>query len=156
MLDKHDAAMEMLHLFHTSPTKIDKITAHGRFAEFLFFSTNVYVMTAAATYVTYRLEIPDSCIIDARELFYHEDAAKLDELVAKFCRRFSVDTETAEDMISERRQLDSCDSDDQWDVQLFTARAAKALGFRGVRVADEQGSSYMIDMLGREAELFSL
>ena len=31
--------------------------------------------------------------------------------------------------------------------------AAKVLGFRGVRVSDEQGTSYMIDMLGRERDL---
>ncbi|MBQ3301672.1 MAG: hypothetical protein IJI03_12400 [Rudaea sp.] len=57
------------------------------------------------------------------------------------------------EVISERMQLDGIDADDSWDVQRYTARAAKVLGFRGVRVSDEQGTSYMIDMLGRERDL---
>lgn len=141
-----------MELIHTSPTEIVSIDKHGRFDEFLFFSDHVYVMTAGE-YITYTIEVPSSEIIQAGSLFYHEDAALLDDLVANFCERFNVDTETAEEVISERQQLESTDADESWDVQLFTARAAKLLGFRGVAVLDEQGTAYMIDMLGREAEL---
>lgn len=141
-----------MQLFHTSHEVITEINKFGRFGEFLFFSSRVYQMCAGKA-VVYSIEIDEDDIIEAGSLFYHEDAAKLDALVAKFCGRFSVDTETAEEIISERRQLDSRDADDQWDVQLFTARAAKALGFRGVRVADEQGSAYMIDMLDQSEKL---
>lgn len=141
-----------MQLFHTSPTQISKITTAGRFGEFLFFSTSVYTMTAG-DYVVHELELDDADVIAARSLFHHEDAAKLDALVAEFCRRFDVDTDTAEDIISEREQLDSCDADDLWDVQHYTARAAKLLGFRAVLVSDEQGSAYMVDMLGREADM---
>jgi hypothetical protein len=141
-----------MELFHTSPSKITKINDNGRFGSFLFFSSRVYVMTAGAS-VVHQLEVDEDEIIEARSLFYHEDAALLDDLVAEFCDRFDVDTETAEDIISERGQLDSTDADDLWDVQHYTARAAQILGFRGVRVSDEQGAAYMINMLGFEAEL---
>ncbi|OVE45677.1 hypothetical protein [Chromobacterium violaceum] len=141
-----------MELFHTSPNEITAISKNGRFGEFLCFSGNVYTMTAGQ-FVTYKLEINEELLIEAGSLFYHEDAAKLDVLVAQFCRRFDVDEDTAEEIISEREQLDSADADDLWDVQLFTARAAKLLGYRGCIMSDEQGALYMIDMLGHEAEL---
>lgn len=141
-----------MELFHTSPNAITAINASGRFGEFLFFSAHVYTMSAGEV-VTYSIEIDENDIIRAMSIFYHEDAAKLDGLVAEFCARFDVDTDAAEEIISERDQLDSTDSDDLWDAQNFTARAAKILGYRGVEVSDEQGSAYMIDMMGRESEL---
>ena len=143
-----------MQLFHTSPNKIAKVT-RGRFGEFMFFSSRVYQMTAGEA-VVYSSEINDDQIIDAGSLFYHEDAEKLGALVAEFADRFDVDSDTAEEIISERQQLDGDDSDDSWDVQRFTARAAKLLGFCGVRVTDEQGAAYMIDMTGREAELLEV
>lgn len=141
-----------MQLFHTSPEQITKVTSSGRFGEFFFFSSKVYVMTVG-DYVVHEIELDEDDVIDARSLFHHEDAAKLDGLVAEFCRRFDVDADTAEDIIAEREQLDSFDADDQFDVQHFTARAAKLLGFRAVRVTDEQGSAYLVDMLGHEADL---
>lgn len=120
------------------------------------FSADVYTMTAGEA-VTYKIEIDEDDIIEAGSLFYHEGAEKLDDLVVEFCDRFDVDADTAEEIISEREQLSDVvgyfDADDSWDVQVFSARAAKILGFRGVAVSDEQGTSYLIDMLGRENEL---
>lgn len=136
--------------FHTSPAAITSINEIGRFGSFLFFSARQYAMSASGV-VCYSIELDDSGIIDAGSLFYSENAAALDSLVAEFCERFNVDHDDAEEIISERKQLD-CDAEDSWEVQLFTARAARALGFRAVRVSDEQGSSLMVDMLGRESE----
>lgn len=148
-----------MELFHTSAEKIKAISDAGRFGEFLFFSTGVYVMTAG-DFVTYAIEIDEAEIIDAGSLFYHEGAAKLDALVQRVVRRFGVDEDTAEELISGRiaaHEIDSIDADDladaEWDIQHAAAQAAKILGFRGVRVQDEQGSAYMIDMLGRESDL---
>ena len=141
-----------MQLFHTSPSKIEAIKSTGRFGEFLFFSSKVYVMTAGE-FVCYEIDLSDDELIDASELFFHKDASKLDELVAEFCCRFNVDADAAEEIIAERDQLESTDADDLWDAQSFTARAAKILGFRAVCVQDEQGAAYLVDMLGREAEL---
>lgn len=141
-----------MELFHTSPSEITSITKFGHFDEFLCFSSRVYVM-AARDFVTYKIEIDDESLIHASSLFYHEDADKLAGLVSEFCSRFDVDEDTAEEIISEREQLDSSEADDLWSAQTFTARAAKILGYRGVIMKDEQGTLYMIDMLGRESEL---
>lgn len=141
-----------MELFHTSPDAITKIDGSGRFGSFLFFSDDIYTMTAG-DYVTYKIEIDDDSIIDAGHFFYHENSAKLNALVAEFCARFDVDEDTAQEIISERQQLENFDADDSWDAQLYTARAARILGYRGVKVADEQGASYMIDMLDKENEL---
>lgn len=148
-----------MELFHTSPIEINEITTLGRFGEFLFFSENEYVMTAGE-HIAYRIELDESQIIEAGQLFYHEDAAKLAPLVAELATRLGLDDNEAEALIEESKSvydLDDIEPEDaadlSWDVQLITARAAKILGFRGVHVEDEQGSAYMIDMLGREAEL---
>ncbi len=139
-------------LFHTSGTEIKEINEMGRFGAFLFFSPNVYKMTAGSFHV-YSIDEEKLNLIDADSLFYHADYAKLDGLVAKFAARFDVSIDEAEEIISERAQLDSTDADDLWDVQVYTAKAAQILGFDGVCVKDEQGSAYMINMLNRLPEL---
>lgn len=151
-----------MKLFHTSPAKISKITSSGRFGEFLFFSSRVYTMTAACATV-YSIEIDDAEIIDADQLFYHADAASLEGLVDELADRLGIDAERAEALIEESvsaPELDEIAAEDaaevSWDVQRYTARAAKVLGFRGVRVTDEQGAAYMIDMTGREADLLEV
>ncbi|WP_322997971.1 hypothetical protein [Castellaniella sp.] len=148
-----------MQLFHTSPTEISKITEAGRFGSFLFFSSHVYTMTAGEALV-YSLDIDEDSIIDAGRLFYHEDAEKLRPLVAELAARMDIDEATAEALIEESQQvhdLDGIDMEDaadlSWDVQHFTARAAALLDFRGVAVSDEQGTAYLIDMLGRENEM---
>ncbi|WP_341667326.1 hypothetical protein [Alcaligenes sp. SDU_A2] len=148
-----------MELFHTSPTEINKVTTLGRFGEFLFFSDNEYVMTAGE-HITYRIELDKSQIVEAGQLFYHEGADRLAPLVAELAARLGVDEDEAEALIEESKSvydLDGVEPEDaadlSWDVQLYTARAAKALGFRGVQVEDEQGTAFMVGMLGREAEL---
>lgn len=148
-----------MELFHTSSKAITKITSDGRFGEFLFFSSRVYAMTAG-TPVVYSIELADADVIEACQLFYHEDAAKLGDLVAELANRLGIDSDEAEALIEESKSvydLDNIEAEDaadaSWDVQMFTARAAKLLGFRAVRVTDEQGAAYMVDMLGREADL---
>ena len=151
-----------MELIHTSGGAINEITSSGMFDSFLFFSSKKYVMSIGKVH-TYSVEIDEDSIIDANLLFYHEDAEKLDEIVTEFCKSFEIsDRDLAEDLISERADLlDITDEDGSykydaergWEVQLFTARAARILGFRGVQVTDEQGAAYMIDMLNKENEL---
>lgn len=148
-----------MELFHTSPSRIEKINSNGRFGEFLFFSGNIYAMTAG-TPVVYSLDLDSADVIEAGQLFYHEDAAKLEGLVSELAARLDVSEEDAEALIEESKSvydLNNIEAEDaadvSWDVQLFTARAAKLLGFRAVSVHDEQGAAWMVDMLGRETEL---
>lgn len=150
---------QVMQLFHTSPNEISEITEAGRFGSFLFFSSHVYHMTAGQA-VVYSTELGDDEIISAGSLFYHDGAAKLAGLVAELAEQLDIDEDDAEALIEESKtvyDLDGIEPEDaadaSWDVQLFTARAAALLGYRGVAVSDEQGTSYMVNMLGREADL---
>ena len=149
-----------MKLFHTSPAKIEKINNRGRFGEFLFFSPGMYAMTAG-DFVSYELELDNDVIIEASAIFYQDNADLLSPLVAEIASRYDVDTETAEKLIDESESIFSVEcnvesedmADASWDIQSATARAAKLMGYRGVKVTDEQGSAYMIDMMGHEAEM---
>lgn len=149
-----------MKLLHTSPNEITKINSFGRFGEFLFFADEAYVMTAGE-HVTYSIEIEDDALIQAGQLFYHDDAEKLSDLVAELAEKLSIDEDDAEGLIEESKSIWDMDldiepedmADASWDVQVFTARAAQLLGFRAVEVEDEQGTSYMVSMMGRESEL---
>jgi hypothetical protein len=149
-----------MKLLHTSPSEITEINSFGRFGEFLFFADEAYVMTAG-DHMTYSIEVDEADIIEAGQLFYHDDAEKLSELVAELAEKLNIDENDAEALIDESKSIWDMDldieaedmADASWDVQLFTARAAQTLGFRAVEVEDEQGTSYMVSMMGREADL---
>lgn len=149
-----------MKLLHTSPSEITEINSFGRFGEFLFFADEAYVMTAGE-HVTYSIDIQEDAIIEASQLFYHEDAEKLSGLVAELAEKLNIEEDDAEALIEESKSIWDMDleieaedmADASWDVQVFTARAAQALGFRAVEVEDEQGTSYMVSMVGRESEL---
>ncbi|WP_415832369.1 hypothetical protein [Kerstersia similis] len=147
-----------MELIHTSPSEIKEIRAHGRFDSFLFFSAREYSMSVGQ-HVTYSIEIDENQVIEASRLFYRDDAEKLQALVEDMASRYNIDAEEAESLIEGRSAahdiIDDADeaAEASWDSQLYAARAATLLGFRGVAVDDEQGTAYMIDMLGREAEL---
>ncbi|WP_277810673.1 hypothetical protein [Chromohalobacter canadensis] len=149
-----------MKLIHTSPAAITEINSFGRFGEFLFFSADEYVMTAGE-HVTYSIEIGDDEVIEAGLLFYHGDAEKLDNLVKAVMDLTGCDEDTAEELISQREDVHSIDcniepedlADTSWEIQRITGEAAAVLGYRGVEMEDEQGTAYLINMKGREAEL---
>jgi len=150
-----------MELFHTSPNKIEKITSSGRYGQFLCFSANIYEMSACET-VAYKIDIEDGKIIDACDLFYVENSAEtLAALINEVCEIAHVDADTAMELIDGSESIWNLDVDIEnedkaevdWDIQHISAKAAKLLGYRGVSVRDEQGTCYMIDMLGFENEL---
>lgn len=150
-----------MELLHTSGSPITEITETGTFGSFLFFSSSEYVM-CKCNYLTYSIEIDESDIIEATSLFYHDDSEKLNTLVAGVANIFGCDEQTARDLMDETetdiyRALPGRDADEyaelSWDTQRYAAEAGRILGYRCTAVRDEQGTSYMIDMLGRENEL---
>lgn len=149
----------MLELFHTSFGEIEKIDDSGLFGSFLFFSSDVY-FTGGDT--KYKMEISEDDIIAACTLFNHDNStcAAVEAIVSEVEERFDIDWDTATDLLSERisgfDEIDGFDGEDSWYMQHCTARIARALGFRGVCVTDEQGSAYMIDMKGRENDLVKI
>ncbi|WP_299314222.1 hypothetical protein [uncultured Halomonas sp.] len=149
-----------MKLIHTSPAPITEINGFGRFGEFLFFAGGEYVMTAG-DHIAYAIEIDDSDIIVAEQLFFHEDAEKLSGLVEKVMQMVGCDEDAAEELIAQREDVHNIDTDIEpedladisWDIQRITGEAAVLLGFRGVEMEDEQGRAYLIHMAGREADL---
>jgi len=68
-------------------------------------------------------------------------------------QRFSVDDQTAMDLLDESKFLhelikedEIVDHDDSWWIQKMTAKAAKMMGYSAVAVQDETGISYMLDL----------
>lgn len=150
-----------MKLIHTSPSEIKTIDDFGRFGGFLFFSGSEYAMTAGS-FFTYAIDLCEEDLIDAEQLFYHEDAAKLEGFVGEVMSMAGCDENTAEELISQRVDVSNIDTDIDpedladisWDIQRITGEAAVALGFRGVAMDDEQGRAFLVAMNGRESELF--
>jgi hypothetical protein len=146
-----------VQLFHTSPAEITAISGVGRFGSHLFFSDRVYYM-AMGHAVVYSVEIDENDVISAREIYYRDDLDKIQPVIDRVIRQFGVDDDVALDLICERSDVSDLDDVDDpgeasWVVQGYTAQAAALLGFRAVKVTDESGTSYMIDMAGRLADL---
>ena len=150
--------MDTLLLYHTSPEPITRIHEHGTFGDFLCFAVRPYYTTCAPDPRGYSLEIPKAQIIEARGFFFHEDADKLDPIVQQVVRMVGCDEDIAEDLLSGVKSLsdiDSVESDADLDfhIQRLQGNAARTLGYRAVLTFDEQGSMYLISMLGHEDEL---
>ena len=58
-----------MQLFHTSPVKIEKIEKYGLFADCLFFSSEIYTMSAKGDSFVYSIELCDSDVIEVSELY---------------------------------------------------------------------------------------
>ncbi len=153
----------VLTLYHCSHEAITAITDDGNFGSFLFFGDE----PSHYGHVVHSIEIDvDEEVIKAGRIFYEENSLNnpaLDDVVQEVMCVFGVDEDTADDLISERissftffteegYSAEDC-ANNSWLMQYYTACAAEALGFRGVAVSDEYGTSYMINMLGREHEL---
>ena len=173
-----DPALGTRRFYHTSPEEIGAITEGGRFGPRLFFSEGEpYVMTAGP-HVTYGMDIKANEILDAGRIFAVEGSEKTLKANISAVKKMvpGIDDDTAMELLDESvsvfdlaapedtgsvaRYLNSLDGADladlSWDLQLETARAANELGYRGVAVADEQGTSYLINMTGRNRELVAL
>lgn len=141
-----------MKLFHTSPNPITHVTENGLFGPFLCFASKPYIMTAATAPVVYTLELDESEVIDAAGLFYHDDAAKLQVFVEEVMELLGCDEDEAERQLEQR--ADFCgDADISWRIQHLTALCASALGYCAVKMQDEQGALWLVNMLGREHDL---
>ena len=133
-------------MYHTSPSKIESgaINSFGIAGDCLFFSDEVYKMSAGEVYV---YEADFDCV-RASQL---ED----DEIIAEISDRFNVDTETAESLLdgSENEWDHGADAEDSWWLQGKRGECAVKMGYDGCEDEDEQGTVYIVPMTGRESEL---
>ncbi|WP_419635184.1 hypothetical protein [Thiolapillus sp.] len=140
-------------MFHTSPIKIETGTVNefGIAGDCLFFSDDVYVMTAASDHYVYEADFET---VRASELYD-------DVIIAEISEYCGCDAETAEGLLdaskNEWEELTEMDGSDlaelSWWLQGKRGGCAKKMGFDGCEDEDEQGTVYIIPMTGREDEL---
>ena len=137
-----------MKLFHTSPNKIEKVSKFGNFDDCLFFSTNVYEMSAGET-ITFSINADDMRFIDASDLYDSE-------VIAEIAERFEIDLDDAESLLDGSDSVwnhDFADAENDWFIQAKRGECAKRMGFDGCKDHDEQGVVYIIPMLNRESIL---
>ena len=136
-------------MFHTSPSKIEigSINNNGVSGSCLFFSDEIYTMTASKEVYVYEADF--NCV-SASQL--HDDA-----IIARIAEYFGCDEELAESLLdgseSEWNQDFNCDGSDSWWLQGMRGQCAVKMGFDGCEDEDEQGTVYIVPMIGRESEL---
>lgn len=138
-----------MRITHTSPAVITKITDRGLFDDCLFFSDNEYAMGDVAA--VYELEISEDEIIDVSEL-------SDESMIQVIADQFDVDMDTAERILDGRDTAleHTGDAEDDWFVQATQGQCAKIEGFKACQSIDEQGTVYIVPMLGREADLIKV
>lgn len=131
-------------MFHTSPNKEIKINELGVAGSCLFFSDDVYQMSGESAYV---FEADFDCV----------SASKLhnEEIIEEIAAYFDVDLETAESLLdaSESEWEHGADADMSFWLQGKRGECASKMGFDGCEDEDEQGTVYIVPMMGREGEL---
>lgn len=137
-----------MKLFHTSPNKIEKVSKFGSFDDCLFFSPNVYEMSACEI-ITYSINADDMRFVEACDL--HDD-----EVIAEIAERFDIDLDDAESLLDGSDSVwnhDFADAENDWFIQARRGECAKKMGFDGCKDHDEQGAVYIVPMFGRESIL---
>jgi len=137
-----------MKVLHTSPISITNINAHGTFDDCLFFSANEYSMSITKDLYVYSLELKEDKIITVSNLY---DA----EIVAAIAAKFGIDEDQAEALLdgSDSAFDYSSDYEDDFWIQAKQGECAKKMGYEAAEAEDEQGTVYIVPMLGREAEL---
>jgi hypothetical protein len=137
-----------MKLFHTSPVVISKIDRFGKFDDCLFFSNDVYEMSACET-ITYSIDATEMNFISSSDL--HDE-----EVIAEIAERFEIDLDDAESLLDGSDSVWNYsfgDSDADWFIQARRGECAKKMGFDGCEDSDEQGTVYIIPMFNRESIL---
>lgn len=111
----------------------------------MFFSDDIYVMTASATVYVYEAEF--DCV-RANQL--HDE-----EIISEIAEFFNVDLEVAEGLLdgSENEWEHGADGESSRWLQGKRGECAVKMGYDGCEDEDEQGTVYIVPMAGRESEL---
>lgn len=133
--------------------KAGQITNDGLFGSFLFFTC---AKTTPFGVVDYEIDVDELNIARMFDLKYDVDYDVIKDVVASLAESIDVDEETAFDLIVEDKnwtEFEHLDGDDGWAIQRATCDCAKAAGFDGIELNDENGDVIAIDMMGRETML---
>lgn len=133
-------------MFHTSPNQIEHgiINNDGIAGSCLFFSDDIYRMSESSIYV---YEADFNCIITNK---LHDET-----IIEEISDRFNVDVEIAECLLdgSENEWDHGADGELSWWLQGKRGECAVKMGYDGCEDEDEQGTVYIVPMVGREHEL---
>ena len=134
-------------MYHTSPNLITPGTINndGIAGSCLFFSNDIYVMTASPFYYLYEADF--NCL-SASQLYD-------EEIISEIARMFNCDEDEAERLLDGRRNEWDFDHGGElsWWLQGKRGECAVKMGYDGCKDFDEQGTVYIVPMLGRESEL---
>ena len=138
-----------MKLYHTSPTKIEKINKFGLFDDCLFFSSNIY-STGDVNFI-YSIEVQESDIVNVSQLYS-------ENIINHIVNNLECSEEEAEKLlIGEIETHDIMDYEEAgesgWFIQAQQGACAKEMGFKACELIDEQGTVYIIPMFSRENEL---
>ena len=136
-----------MNIFHTSPSEIAKINKFGTFGDVLCLSSDIYMMSAASTFV-YSMNVEESDIIEVAQL---DDA----DTIADIANYFDVDAEQAESLLDGTLTAFDVDGDgeDDWYLQGKQGQAARNMGYLVAKGEDEQGAVYLFSASNRESKL---
>jgi len=147
-------------VYHTSPEAITEITMNGLFDDCLFFSTDIYSMGDIVA--TYEMEV--ECL-ETSSFFYQDNCDEiLKDVVSTVAMYFDCDNDTAIDLLDDTKRafFYMCENGNNengeageaaWYIQKKQGEAGKLLGYDGAISDDEQGTVYIIPMMGRENDL---
>ena len=136
-----------MKLYHTSPQKIKEIKSTGTFGESLCFSTSVYQITSSDTVFVYSIELDEEDVIDV--FSFDEDDAP--EVIQHISNVLDCDVSLALAYLRDKASPE--DPELSWFIQGQMGSAAKEAGYKAARGVDEQGTVYIVPLLGREQEL---
>lgn len=139
-------------VYHTSPSEIIKIERRGSFDDMLFFAASPYVMAACET-ITYSLDIDEGQVLDVQRVWFDHVASEVQDIVDEVVDRFECSVETAESYLDGSDHPDLDDGDGAMFIQAQQGHMARNLGYLAAEATDEQGTVYIVPMLGREKDL---
>jgi hypothetical protein len=160
-----------MNFYHSTVSPISKVGTHGTFGSHLFATPNFQRMYG---HTVYCMDVSDEEICQAWQILDREvdgnmrgHVAEVRQIMTALLGELPEDFNDwdAEALITEHRRVNDYVDEDElegdeagmeamheawWDIQRVTAEAARTAGFRAVWVSDENYTSLMIDMLGRE------
>ena len=148
-----------MKVLHTSPSKIETINSNqGPFGGALFFSSEEYWMGDVK--FIYSVELEEDQIIEVFNLECEETTLEIQELIER-CLEVEIDEYQASDLLTANETVwDMFEGEDaewladlDWTIQGLQAKVAKQAGFLAVESMDEQGTVYIINMIGKESLL---
>ena len=155
-----------MKIFHTSPEKIEKVYESDFFGDCLFFALKPYFMNTPK-YI-YSIELDESKIVRVRDLYDEKIISEIQQSTKELLD-IEIDEDDAERLLDGRLdaydlftdyenfesgyELGKAAGELGWIIQGLQGKCGKKMGFEAVEAQDEQGTVYIVPMMGRENDL---